>query len=345
MKKDLLALVVVVLVAVVFPSSLFAYQASRSNLTGVRVIDLVGHSPANGGWQPDVIRVNLGERIRLRISSVDVVHGLAIPALGLRADEILPGHVEEVEFTASQAGTFEFACTRWCSVDHWRMRGRIEVVDPSGQSTPTTSAPPLYQQMQIDIDAAHPAANIPAEPPSAGRGAVLELIVNADLRTTSPSAVWAKLRADAAFGRYTDQELWDAIAFAYERMAGDAAIARGEALYAQDCAACHGETGKGNGTAGRNLPGLAAMQVKPAMPPSGLGGIASSPAPVAPKRGPADLTDGPQMLGASDVLLEGKIVRGGMGTGMPEWGSLYTEQDLRDVIAYIRSFTFSYRSK
>ncbi len=63
------------------------------------------------------------------------------------------------------------------------------------------------------------------------------------------------------------------------------------------------------------------------------------------RRGPADFTDPSQMLGASDVLLEGKIVRGGMGTGMPEWGSLYTEQDLRDVIAYIRSFTFSYSAK
>jgi hypothetical protein len=63
------------------------------------------------------------------------------------------------------------------------------------------------------------------------------------------------------------------------------------------------------------------------------------------KKGPADFTDAAQMLGASDVLLQGKILRGGMGTGMPEWGSLYTEQNMWDVISFIRSFTFDYGVK
>jgi mono/diheme cytochrome c family protein len=47
------------------------------------------------------------------------------------------------------------------------------------------------------------------------------------------------------------------------------------------------------------------------------------------------------MLGASDVLLQGKITRGGMGTGMPEWRSLYTDQQMWDVISYIRSFVYN----
>jgi mono/diheme cytochrome c family protein len=49
------------------------------------------------------------------------------------------------------------------------------------------------------------------------------------------------------------------------------------------------------------------------------------------------------MLGASDVLLQGKILRGGMGTGMPEWRTLYTDQEMWDVISFIRSFVFDYR--
>ena len=60
------------------------------------------------------------------------------------------------------------------------------------------------------------------------------------------------------------------------------------------------------------------------------------------KRGPADFTDASQMLGANDVLLQGKILRGGMGTGMPEWRSLYSDQDMWDVISFIRSFVFDY---
>ncbi len=61
------------------------------------------------------------------------------------------------------------------------------------------------------------------------------------------------------------------------------------------------------------------------------------------KRGPADFTDGAQMLGASDLLLQGKMLRGGMGTGMPEWGSLYSEPEMWQVLSFIRSFVFDYQ--
>jgi mono/diheme cytochrome c family protein len=335
MRRELFALTIVILVIVVFPASLFAYQAWLMNVPGARVIDLAGNSPANGGWRPDTIRVNLGERVRLRISSPDVVHGFEIPALGVKVDEILPGHVEEVEFTATQVGRFPFACTRWCSADHWRMRGNIEVVDPAGPAPLAASVPPLFQQLKIDIDALHPAQNVPAQRPSATRGALLHLAVSEDLRTQSPSAVFGKLRGEPAFQAYDDQQLWDAIAFAYRQSVGDAAIESGQKLFAQDCAACHGEGGKGNGTAGLKLPGLTAMH------PDTQAAHAMADV----KKGPADFTDAAQMLGASDVLLQGKILRGGMGTGMPEWGSLYTEQNMWDVISFIRSFTFDYGVK
>ena len=170
----------------------------------------------------------------------------------------------------------------------------------------------------------HPAQNVPLVRPSAARGAMLNLVIADDLRANSPSDVFAKLRADATWNSYGDAQLWDAVASAYKRAAGDDAIARGQKLYARDCAACHGESGKGNGPAGRNLPGRAAMDATM-------------------KRGPADFTDASQMLGASDVLLQGKIVRGGMGTGMPEWRTLYTDQEMWDVISFLRSFVFEYK--
>jgi mono/diheme cytochrome c family protein len=49
------------------------------------------------------------------------------------------------------------------------------------------------------------------------------------------------------------------------------------------------------------------------------------------------------MLGASPALLQGKILRGGMGTGMPMWGSIFTEEQIWDLIAYIYSFQFEYQ--
>lgn len=324
MKKEFFALTMVILIFVAFPASLFAYQAWLTNPSDVRVITLTANVPNNGGWTPDTIRVNLGERVRLRISSPDVVHGFEIPALGSRVDEILPGHVEEVEFVASRVGKFPFACTRWCSVDHWRMRGTIEVIDPKNPNpAPQTFAPPLYQQLKIDIDAMHTAQNVPTTRPSSVRGALLNLNIYADFRVKSPSDVFANLRADNSLKTYSDSQLWDEIAFTYQRAVGNESIVRGEKLYARDCAACHGESGKGDGPAGKNLPGKSAMD-------SML------------KRGPADFTDTAQMLGASDVLLQGKILRGGMGTGMPEWRTLYTDEEMWSVISFIRSFSFNY---
>jgi mono/diheme cytochrome c family protein/plastocyanin len=325
MRNELFALIVVILILVAFPISLFVYQAWRTSARDARMIELIANVPNKGGWSPDTIRVNVGERVRLRISSPDVVHGFAIPALGIQADEILPGHVAEIEFTATRAGRFPFACTRWCSVDHWRMRGIIEVIDSANpQPWLPTVIPPLYQQLGIDIDAPHSAQNVPLQKPSAARGALLNLMIADDLRVKSPSEVFATLRGDPALKAYRDDELWDAIAFAWKQNVGAEALARGQKLYARDCAACHGETGKGDGPAGRNLPGLAAMDAML-------------------KRGPADFTDASHMLGASDILLQDKILRGGMGTGMPEWRTLYTDDELWAVVSYLRSFVFEYR--
>lgn len=325
MKKEFFALSVVLIICVAFPASLLAYQAWLTNPSNARVITLTANVPNNGGWSPDTLRVNVGERVRLRITSPDVVHGLASPALGIQIAEILPGHVAEVEFVASRAGRFPFACTRWCSVDHWRMRGVIEVIDPNNPNPlPQSFTPPLYQQLRIDIDASHPATNVPTQRPSAARGALLNLMIRDNLRLNSPSDVFAKLRVNDGLTTLRDSQLWDAIAFAWKQSAGETALARGQELYARDCAACHGEAGKGDGSAGRNLPGMSAMDATM-------------------KRGPADFTDPSKMLGASDVLLQGKVIRGGMGTGMPEWRTLYADQDMWDVISFIRSFVFDYR--
>ncbi len=73
--------------------------------------------------------------------------------------------------------------------------------------------------------------------------------------------------------------------------------------------------------AGKNLPGLSKMD--PMMP-----------------QGPADFTDGSHRLAESDAFLQGKILRGGMGTGMPEFGSLYTDDELWAMVAKVRSFLF-----
>jgi mono/diheme cytochrome c family protein len=47
------------------------------------------------------------------------------------------------------------------------------------------------------------------------------------------------------------------------------------------------------------------------------------------------------MPGASSALLHGKIIRGGMGTGMPNWGSIFTEEEIWALIDYLWTFPFA----
>lgn len=328
MRNERIALTVVIFVLLGLPGLAFGYQAARTHVPGVRVIDLLGYAPADGGWQPDAIRVSVGERVRLRIAAQDVVHSLAIPALAIDVPEILPGHVAEVEFVASQPGRYAFACTRWCSADHWRMRGLLEVVDP--QNPPAAGqmpAPPLYVQLGLDIDAMRLPLADPPERPATTWGAGLAADLPAEIedvgwqRAHSPAEAWAQLRADPALQAQSDAALWDGVAYAWQAALPAGALEQGDQLYARDCAACHGEAGQGDGLAGRDLPGLAAMH--PDMP-----------------RGPSDFTDLAALLTAPEAVLHGKVLRGGMGTGMPEWGSLYTDEEIWAVVAYIRALGF-----
>lgn len=352
-RRDRFALLVILAILLVLPSFLLGYQVWRQQPTaaGIRIVNIAARVPEQGGFSPDRLTLRAGETVRLRISSPDVVHGLTIPGLGVNVDEIYPGTVVEVDVTPDKPGRYAFACTRWCGVDHWRMRGVIEVTGltprpPSlpgkgaGERSPLagegaggmlTSAGgdvPLYQQLGIDIDAMRHAAQVtPATRPSIGVGAELnaalppELADPARRRTRTPAGAFQTLRADLANAALSDDDVWSLVAWAWLKDVKPAALARGQTLYARDCAACHGPDGKGKGPAGVNLPGMAKME------------------PVMPK-GPSDFTDAGAMLAASDALLQGKLLRGGMGTGMPEFGSLYSDEEQWAMIAYLRTFLF-----
>jgi mono/diheme cytochrome c family protein/plastocyanin len=326
-KGEFFALGVVLLVLVVFPAGIFGYQAWRVASAGVKTVDIVARVPEQGGFSPDRLTLRVGETVRLRISSPDVVHGLTIPGLGVNVDEIYPGKVVEVDVTPDKPGRYAFACTRWCSVDHWRMRGVIEVTGDSSQVTATTE-PPLFQHLGIDLDAMRPAAQImPSARPSASVGAALNAKLPQDLndpakrRTLAPADAFQTLRGDPVNAALSDDDVWNLVAWVWFKDTRPEALARAETLYARDCAACHGTDGKGKGPAGENLPGKSKMDQ--AMP-----------------KGPADFTEAGAMLAASDVLLQGKLLRGGMGTGMPEFGSLYSDEEQWAMVAYLRTFLF-----
>ena len=117
------------------------------------------------------------------------------------------------------------------------------------------------------------------------------------------------------------------VAFVWQANTTKEKLAQGQKLYAQNCAACHGESGKGDGVMAASL----AKKILSAQMEFGHN-----------TKSPVDFTDSSQMLGASPALLQGKIIRGGMGTGMPYWGPIFTEEQTWALVDYLWTFQFEY---
>jgi heme/copper-type cytochrome/quinol oxidase subunit 2 len=82
----------------------------------------------SGGFDPAVITLSRGKPVRLIIMSMDVVHSLVIPELGIDSGPIAPGYKKVIAFTPTKAGEFEFYCLTICSPMHPFMRGTIKVI-------------------------------------------------------------------------------------------------------------------------------------------------------------------------------------------------------------------------
>jgi len=336
-RSELLALATLLLVVIGLPVTILGYQFGlRPALAGVRTIDIVAAAPEAGGFQPDSIRVAAGETVRLRFSVPDVTHGLAIgPGLGLDFGQIDPGQVKEVEVTFDEAGRYTLYCNTWCSPNHWRMRSTIEVIDPAKpDALPSSGGPdPVLESLaerNVDIDAPHPAAAVPPASPSAERGALVvaglgkslpvELADSDWRRSHSPVEAWQML----VELELTEAEAWDAVAYLW---LADVDAKRRQAaanLYAKNCAACHGESGDGRG------PGAEALAAQD------MGHVGE----MLMTEGPTAFNYPTTMLGGTGDIYYAKLRRGGMGTGMPGFGQIFTPDESWQLVDYLWTFMF-----
>lgn len=111
-----------------------------------------GHSPRliqvtakNFEFEPSEIHVKTGEKVQLKLTSVDRTHGIHIdpfpsgghsntaPGISFTyGDDCLKlkkDATATLEFTAEAPGTYQFSCCKKCGTGHGKMKGKI-VVDP-----------------------------------------------------------------------------------------------------------------------------------------------------------------------------------------------------------------------
>nr|ADA69768.1 cytochrome c oxidase subunit II [Eurydice pulchra] len=73
--------------------------------------------------------IPLGSQIRVLVTSSDVIHSWAVPALGVKADAI-PGRLNQVSFLCSRPGLFYGQCSEICGANHSFMPITVESVPP-----------------------------------------------------------------------------------------------------------------------------------------------------------------------------------------------------------------------
>lgn len=304
------------------PLATFGYQNILRPMTHThRVIDVQAWAPEAGGFSPAVVRIDVGETVTLRFTSMDVTHGVAIgPGLDADLGYIDPGEQGEITLTFDEPGKYTYYCTTWCSMDHWRMRGIIEVRDPLHPNVPPQGQTDAVIQALVDagvnIDVNHideaerEDETVFPVAPSAARGE--SLMTAAAIPPQLYDAAWrqshtpndAVMHLQIANPALPLADLRDITAYFWTKeMVVEPATIR---QYELNCAACHGESGHAEGPAATFT----------AEVPSAFG------EPV-------------YMFSMRGDVLYAKIRRGGMGTDMPNFGTLFTRDETWALVDYL----------
>jgi mono/diheme cytochrome c family protein len=114
-----------------------------------------------------------------------------------------------------------------------------------------------------------------------------------------------------AFANLTDRQRWDVVAYAMSLSAPDALVSQGRALYQQNCASCHGKTGKGNGSEASTF-----------------------------STQPSDFTNQAFMAQTSSGSLYDAITSG-ITPDMPAYTSTLNDSQRMALVAYLRSLTYA----
>ncbi|MFC7137463.1 cytochrome c oxidase subunit II [Halobaculum litoreum] len=103
------------------------YQSS--NITELTAGDLDTEAiPRAEGLEGPVIVVPAGQDLYFTTASDDVLHGFAVPELGLKQDAI-PGQKNTIKTVANEPGVYQGYCTEYCGVAHSNMYFSVVVVD------------------------------------------------------------------------------------------------------------------------------------------------------------------------------------------------------------------------
>jgi len=113
---------------------------------------------ATGRQEINALHLPLGQPIRLRMISEDVIHSFYIPAFRVKQD-VLPAFFTQLWFEPTRIGTYHLFCAEYCGNEHSKMIGTVTVMAPEEyarwveegvQEKPVDAGERLFTQFQCN---------------------------------------------------------------------------------------------------------------------------------------------------------------------------------------------------
>jgi cytochrome c oxidase subunit II len=109
-------------------------KASAANPLKPLVVNVTAQQFAWSFQYPDfgkvtsaTLKLPLRAPVKLRITSLDVIHSFWVPEFGQKQDAV-PGSINKLVITPDRLGTYPVICTELCGLGHALMRSRAEVM-------------------------------------------------------------------------------------------------------------------------------------------------------------------------------------------------------------------------
>lgn len=98
-----------------------AVEGEQSDSMSDSDVQVVNIEAGSFYYKPNEIRVKKGQTVKVTLQSVDMMHNFVIDELNVDMPVVQNGNTGTVEFTADQAGEFEF----YCSVGQHKQLGQV----------------------------------------------------------------------------------------------------------------------------------------------------------------------------------------------------------------------------
>ena len=111
---------------------------------------------ATGQREINELHVPVGRKIKLIMTTEDVIHDFFVPAFRTKAD-VIPGRYTTLWFEATKTGRYHLFCAEYCGMNHSGMTGSVIVMEPrefddwlsgnTGGTTPAVAGQQMYQTL------------------------------------------------------------------------------------------------------------------------------------------------------------------------------------------------------